>query len=81
MDLRVGQRLFVLIKSDSWCQSWVIGLYSSLQRAKDDAQDIEPERKFEWREWDDGAYARGGTEQGPHFSYSIEPTSIISMDL
>lgn len=71
-DHGLTTKLFLVLKDDSWDRSEVVGIFSTLELAKEAAEEKEPDRVYEWEDREDYSYASCFKTEGPIYTYNIE---------
>lgn len=71
-------KVFVLVRSDSWERTEILGVFATIEVAKTIAEAEEPGRKFDWTDQfgDWAAFPRMST--GPIYQYTIEEHEVRS---
>jgi hypothetical protein len=68
--------VFAVVAANDYRRARAVAVRLSVEEAKQLAESLESDRKFEWRDFPDGAFIEGGYPDGPLYSYSIEPIEV-----
>ena len=73
-------KVFILQRDDTWGENEIVGVFVSLELAKEFAEKEEPLREFSWKEAADGFvafyWALSANTKGPIYTYSVMPFEV-----